>query len=68
VASPSSFRLGNPGDSKEGNLHAFEQTDEGHEQKEDNDSNDLWNSIPPGSLVIEESNQGHREAKAQGGE
>jgi hypothetical protein len=64
----SSLRLGKLGDSKEGNLHTFKQTDDGHEHKEEDNRDQVRNTVPHGSLALKESGQGHCEAICQDGE
>jgi hypothetical protein len=49
----SSFRRGNLGNSKEGNLHTFKKTDNAHEDEENNDSSPLRDTFPHGGLALE---------------
>jgi hypothetical protein len=61
----SSFRRGNLGNSKEGNLHTFKKTDNAHEDEENNDSSPLRNTFPHGGLALEQTSQSQ---KAEDGE
>jgi hypothetical protein len=46
-----SFRRGNLGNSKEGNLHTFKKTDNAHEDEEN--SSPLRDTFPHGGLALE---------------
>ena len=46
--------LGHFGDSEEGNLHALEEADDGHEDEEEDDGGGTVDALPHGGLALEE--------------
>ena len=59
------FLLLDLGDGEEGDLHALEHTDDGHEDEEEDDGDSGGDTLPHGGLALEESGQGDGEGESE---